>query len=258
MKITQQQLSEGITEELLNNLDFRIDGIKVQLEKDSEIVEVLKTGDSYFVIKQDGSYLKDSKGYKKISQYEAKIGLARYVLNHKEEYRDFINGKKTAVEIKNAYLHENKIRKEIERLKSKVDYALSALIKKMAEIGLYSPKIESYPIAKAMLSVEEENNPNQYKTKITMAENLVDDDFINLYEKLKSQSEKGENKDYDSLYRLFFQESGLPQIASFSYSKPQDIETLKKYFSRDCIESTLDMIKENSHLRNVAMFNLEK
>lgn len=96
-----------------------------------------------------------------------------------------------------------------------------------------------------------EQNGN-LEEEIIEAKRVVEFDwFEDSYNQIKGWFDAG---NYDDLYSYFFQD-GTFQIASF---QENEFDVMKKFFHREKLEETIESIRSNSHLENVAKFNVEK
>lgn len=234
---------EGLTKELLDSIPLKNIGNPVQLLPNDEPVNLLKNGTGFWV-SINGELLKDAKNnYLVVSNEEAVIGRARYLLNFKEQ-----------IEKQEGELYEQSkseaIKKEIERLKEltreKVKKHLSTAKFALQLAGKIEKEL-SYTLQKMIL--EQNNNLEE---AIIEANGLVENEsFEDSYNQIKELLDK---ENYDELYSYFFQ-GGLYQIAEF---KESEFDVMTKFFHRKKIDQTIENISSNSHLENVAKFNVEK
>lgn len=228
---------EGITKEFLSTLSVKKLGNPVQLLPNDEPINLIKCMAGFWV-SLDGEILKNEKNeYLVISDKEALIGRARYLLNFKDEIKS------------------QKIEQEIERLKNLVDKKLDYVLDQMEEILIYSGHIVPSGFKGTLYKIMEAEESQIMKRNKALE--IVDEETLKLYENLKNQKELNEKKDYNSLY-VFLIQKGLNEIASFDTTNPKHINALIRNFHRDKIESTIIEIQSSDHLYNIAKFNIEK
>lgn len=228
---------EGITKEFLSTLSVKKLGNPVQLLPNDEPINLIKCMAGFWV-SLDGEILKNEKNeYLVISDKEALIGRARYLLNFKDEIKS------------------QKIEQEIERLKNLVDKKLDYVLDQMQEILIYSGHIVPSGFKGTLYKIMEAEESQIMKRDKALE--IVDEETVKLYENLKKQKELNEKKDYNSLY-VFLIQKGLNEIASFDTTNPKHINALIRNFNRDKIESTIIEIQSSDHLYNIAKFNIEK
>jgi len=228
---------EGITKEFLSTLSVKKLGNPVQLLPNDEPINLIKCMAGFWV-SVDGEILKNEKNeYLVISDKDALIGRARYLLNFKDEIKS------------------QKIEQEIEGLKSLVDKKLDYVLDQMEEILIYSGHIVPSGFKGTLYKMMEAEESQIVKRNKALE--IVDDDTLKLYENLKNQKELKDKKDYNSLY-VFLIQKGLNEIASFDTTNLNHINALIRNFHRDKIESTIIEIQSSDHLYNIAKFNIEK
>lgn len=233
---------EGITKEFLSTISAKKLGNPVQLLLNDEPVNLVKCMAGFWV-SVDGELIKDKKNnYLVVSEKEAIIGRARYLLNFKEQ-----------IEKEEGSIYEEhlrvKIKEEIQRLKELTKEKVEKYLSEVKFLLQLSGKIETDLIfTLKKLTFEKEGNLEQ---EIIEAKRVVEIDwFIESYEQIKKWLEE---ENFDDLYSYFFQ-NGNYQIASFDES---NIDILVKFFHRDKLKKTIEEIGSNSHLENVAKFNVE-
>ena len=236
----QDQLDkEGLTKEFLSTIPKKPLLSPVQLSANDSPVNLINCATGFWV-SLNGEVFKDSKGaYLVISEKEAFIGRARYLLNFQDEIK------------------QKKIDKEVKRLKKLVDDELGKAVENLKRALIYEGSLFPESGFEGLVyKVEEEQRREMYKRNVEKAKELVTDKTLPTYELLCSQVDLEDKKDYDFLYSWFFQ-GGTYQIASFDNSA-SDMSTLVKFFHKDSIEETISEIGKKSHLENVAKFNIEK
>jgi len=248
-------IKEGITKDLLASINMDKQHSPVQLMPDETPVKLIKCGTGYWVMLEFGEYLKDEKNRLiVISDKDAKIGRARYMINY-------------ATEIEQERLDklEEAINSEMDILKAKVDEKLNSDIKKSREILVLAGKIELEGIEKILTDAVRQangsdpynlnsNDSYRYEQRAKIAKELATPEFEDSYKLLLRLKE---NTPYNSLYQQYFQE-GLPLVGSFQTNSPSDLEALKKLFSRSALDQTSDDMQNKDHLYMVAKVNVEK
>lgn len=228
---------EGITKAYLSTLNIKSLGNPVQLLPNDEPLKLLKCMGGFWVL-SEGSILKNEKNeYLVVSEKEALIGRARYLLNFSDEIK------------------QEKINQEVIRLKnltdSKLDYVLSNIEEALIYAGRINPPVLRAILCSQMVHLESE------KLKRERALEIVDDGVVDLFDRLKAQKDLGTLKDYNSLYDFLFQDNTM-QIASFELLNPNHMEALVRSFSATNILNTVIEIQSSEHLYNIAKFNIEK
>ena len=235
---------EGITKEFLSKLSINNLGSPVQLLPNDEPVKLVKCSTGFWVA-IDGEILRDKdNSYLVISNKEALIGRARYLLNFQDE------------------ILQHKIDSEIKRLKKVTDKALDEALDKLRGCLVYAGKIDpvgfeaiAHSIMKGDSSLAVDTV--DYNNKVEAAKEIADENTQELYNKLLHQKELEENKDYSSLYSFLIQK-GITEIASFDMNNQTEMNALTKFFHKDSLEKTIIEIKSSDHIYNVAKFNVEK
>jgi hypothetical protein len=234
---------EGLTKELLDSIPLKKIGNPVQLLPNDDPVNLVKCARGFW-ISINGELVKDAENnYLVVSDEAAIIGRARYLLNFKEE-----------IEKQTGKLYEaalsDKIKKETERLKELTHEKVKTCLGEIKFLLQLAGKIEtdlSFSLKKLVI---EENET--LEEAIIEANRVVEIDlFEESYHTLKKWFDEG---NYDDLYSYFFQ-NGAYEIANF---QENDIDVMRKFFRADKIDETLESIRSNSHLENVARFNVEK
>lgn len=234
--MTQSELNkEGITKEFLQKINVKTLQNPVQLEPNDEPVNLVKCG-SGFWISINGEMLRDkTNNYLVISDKEAQIGRARYLLNFKEQ----VVIDKEAKEIK----------KEVDRLIQLTKNKIEDHLKKYKFLLQTSGLIETDVIHSLRMSIISESEIESLKTK---AKELTQDEgYLKTYNYILNLYEL---KDWDNLYIWAFKD-GVPEIASF---ENKDVDALIDNFHKNKIDKTLEKMKNSSYLENVARFNLAK
>ena len=233
---------EGITKEFLSTISLKKLGNPVQLLPNDEPVTLVKCMSGFWV-SVNGQLIKDEKNnYLVVSDKEAVIGRARYLLNFKEQIE------KEEGAIFEEHL-KTKIKEEIENLKqitkSKVEKYISEKKFILQLAGILDTDL-FFTLKKIPLS---ENG--KLEEAIAEAKDIASqEDYLYSYETIKNWLEI---ENYDDLYSYFFQ-NGTYQIAEFNEN---NIDVMVKFFHRDKLEKTIEEIKTNSHIENVAKFNVE-
>lgn len=242
--MTQKELNnEGLTKEWLSQFSSKKLGNPVQLLPNDEPVNLLKCSTGFWV-SVNSELLKDAKNnYLVISDKEAIIGRARYVLNFSSEI-DAENNKikKEGIELA--------IKEEISNLQLTTKEQVKTWLSKIKSILQFAgelPEDFSFTFTKMM-----HNEKGDLEKHIEFAKEMVSGKgFKELYERVFYLFE---NQLWDNLYVMFYQE-GISEIANF---QEKDIDVLIKFFHRDKIQETISEINSKSHLENVARFNVEK
>lgn len=256
-KIDKKDLiKEGITDVFLKSFTMEHEYSPVQLRTGEGPVKLIRCLNGYWIMLEFGEYLKDEKRrLVVVSEKEAKIGRARYLLNFKEQ-----------IEIQKEEIYERRIQDEITRLKLQVDVKANDDLAKMRQILVMGGKIETVGLESILInSIENASGNNDpysinyhdhvtYTKRKELAKELATDEFLSAYEVLKNLIE---TKQYDILYQYYFQD-GLPLLATFNHDNPTHTAALIKNLHRDKIMQTIDQIQQKDHLYMVAKFNIDK
>lgn len=242
-KLPKDILEEGITIELLNKVQDSGKFSPAMMQKGDEPVTLIKANsESFWIQLEDGSFLKD-KG--KLMVFDLKtclIARARY-------WTLFSNVETAMGEKRREEAKQKEIDKEVERIKADVKKQAESVISKYREIEKYAGLIRN-----DFLDMIKNINPEGFRAKEEAAKQFISEN-PELKELINSIESKLTNEDFDSLY-ILLKTDGLPLIASID--NDNNLELLKRFFHRDKIEKTVDTIQHQNHIRNVAMFNVNK
>lgn len=232
-KVSTKDLNnEGLTKSFIQSIDMNLNYSPVQLQKGDEPCHLLKCNAGYWVKDENGGYLKDRKGQLFIvSEKEALIGRARYVLNHQSQ------------------IFEEKVQREVRQLEKKITDYLQPVLDKVRQAHIIVGNISSghtvlLDAFTTLLSEEER------QSRMNNAKGICQLMSIEKYEQYKSDIE---NKNFDDLYIMFIQQ-GIPELARYSMT---DIDSLKECFSSDSINGTLEHLKDKSHLYKIAYLKVK-
>lgn len=233
--ITQKQLDkEGITKDFLNSLDMRNSYSPVQLLPGDEPCRLLANGEGFWVKDEENdSYLKGKNGQLYVvTEKEARIGRARYILNFQEE------------------IFEEEVQKELKRLQKKVESYLTPVLEKVKEALIMTGHLTDglAIIRNAVFSMMSEEKKSEARKN---AEKIVE---LFPLEKYNIYKEKIDKKDFDDIYQHIFTD-GLPLLAEFHH---EDVEEAKNLLHADNIHNTLTSTEGKSHLYKVAYFNVKR
>lgn len=242
--MTQKELNnEGLTKEWLSQFSSKKLGNPVQLLPNDEPVFLLKCSTGFWV-SVNKELVKDSKNnYLVVSDKEAIIGRARYVLNFSSEI-DAENNKIKKEEIELA------IKEEVSNIQLITKEQVKNWLNKIKTILQFAgelPADSSFTFTK-MISNEE----GDLEKHIEFAKEMfAQEGFKDLYEKVYLNFA---NENWDWLYGFFFQ-NGNFEIANF---KEKDLNVMIKFIHREKLDETISEIISKSHIENVARFNVEK
>lgn len=222
-------LNEGITKEFMDSLNMVSDHSPAQLNVGDEPVSLLECKSGFWIV-SEGEILRDTQNkYIVISDREARIGRARYILNNQ------------------GLILEHKVQKEVDRLQKIAILKAKDYLKQMKGILEYTDEKDTlYIIMSAIDDGFEQKKEKAIKT--------ITPEFMQQFQKI---NEMVDSKDYDNMYISFCQE-GLPLITSYNMNSKTDINALIKSFHIDMLPQTLDEIKTHSHIYNVAKQNVLK
>lgn len=225
--------SEGIPAEFVDSVDLAKRFSPVQLEKEGNVVSLVKCSTGYWISPTPGVCLKENGKYVVITEKEAKIARARYLYVFKEQIK------------------EELINNEYERLKNQALTTAKDLLQKIKALLLTANLIERSDLYDLLHShlVEKECN---YEAKVAYAKEICEKhDLLSQYNNLKALID---NEDYDQMYISLVQE-GLPMLGSFDAS---NTEALKNIFHTSKVEHTLHELSKKGYLYTVAKINVEK
>lgn len=240
-KILEQ---EGIPQELVDSLSIKNLGNPVQLQKDDEPVYLHQSSKGFWVsVNQE--LVKDEKGQLLVvSNKDALIARARYLNSFEGEALAF------------------KIKLEVAKVKSEIDRKLDTIIQNMDTALFYAGKkgdTDSFSsIILSAMKNQAKANPHRVEVnealnqRISISEEVVTDDTVELYNKLVAQKELKADKDYDMLYNFIFPEKAH-LIASF---KKENWQVLVDKFSRHKLDQTIEEINSKPFIETVAEYKV--
>lgn len=243
--MAQKELEqEGITKEVLSETDISKAKFDAQLKKGDEPVTLFKCSQGFWVMVDFGEFLMDENGKRIIiSEKDAKVGRARYLINFREQIDEQVNK-----------VRDRKIQEEKERLIERAKAEAEKHLRTLRNYLMYAGELEdseNHEISNLLLEVEKQEAPEEYEAKREFIQ-ANKDRFKEAYDYL---NELLESEDYDRLYIALFQD-GMPLLASYSGGNVQDLESSPIH--ADKIEKTIEETKDKSHLWKLAMFNVEK
>lgn len=247
-KIPKSLISEGITIDLLHQLQMHGKLSPVQLMPKEESVKTVPTqrGAFFFIVLADGSTLKNKGVFIKKSRKEIIIARARYLLHNLD------------AEI------ESKIDKELESIKKDLDKTVTKIRENFGAVCMYADwekeETEDYSLlgrnilTKALIM---QISPGQTPPQVGLAKEFFRKNSRDEYKKeIDRLTDLQKSGDYETLYHLL-KNNGLPLIASFSHDNIAEMELLKKHFHRNTIDKTMDSIQKDS-LHFIARMRIEK
>lgn len=241
-KLPKDILDEGITIELLNKVQDTGKFSPAMMQKGDEPVTLIKANNEAFWIQlEDGSFLKD-KG--KLMVFDIKtciIARARYWTLFSDV--ETAMGDKRRSEAK-----EKEIEKEVKRIEENVKKEATEIVAKFREIERYAEDRED-----GLSGILKQLNPEMYKSRSDRAKQFIESS-PGIKEQIDSLEETLKAEDYDRLY-MMLKTNGLPLLTSFSI---ENMDFAKRFFHRDKIDETIETISTQSHIKNVAMFNVNK
>lgn len=245
-RISKELIEEGITIDLLNKVQDSGKFSPAMMQKGDEPVTLIKANnESFWIQLDDGSFLKDNG---KLMVFDIKnciIARARYWLLFSDV--EIAMSEKRKSEAK-----EKEIQREIERIQADVKRKAESYIKKFREIQQYAGVIESND--NILITITRSMNGELFKHKEDKAKEFIAENpnmsgFIDQIEKWIEES------DFDSLY-IAIENNGLPLITSMS--NEMAFKLLPKFFHASKVDSTIELIKSQSHIKNVEMFNVNQ
>lgn len=242
--MNQEELDkEGITKDILENINIKKLGNPVQLLPNDEPVNLLACAKGFWVL-INGEIIKDeANDFMVISKEVALIARARYLVNFKDQV------KKEQGEIYEKHLATS-IENEVQRLKALTKAKVDSFLSETKFVLQLNGLVEKDFISNLKeLSLKENGSLNEYAN---LAKEIASQEgFLKTYETI---SQWYKEEEYGNLYSFFFQ-NGTYEIASFD---EKDMDTMIKFFHRTKIQETIDEVAQSSHLANVARFNIEK
>jgi hypothetical protein len=241
--MTKELQQEGITQQLLDNLNMTNEYSPVLLNSDEAPTHLLKCSSGYWVKTVNG-YLRDSLNKMVIiPEKEARIARARYLLVNK-----------TQIEAERL---EKAIQAEVDRMKQQVNDQLGQLLPAYKECLMYANKLDPDAWFGIIDNHRRLTYPKAYEEYKAKKINAATDDMLAAYNQLTDWKEK---QDYDSLYMYLFQD-GLPLLATMTKTDDGQIKenALFEYFKAGNLENAIKFLTASpSHLYTVAKFNLMK
>lgn len=242
-KLSKDIISEGITIELLEKVQDSGKFSPAMFQAGDDPVTLIKANNLFFWVQlPDGSFLKDKRNLMTFDVKSCIIARARYWTLFSDVETSMDNSRKAAAK-------EKEINEEVKRITADVKNEAEEVIKKYREIesmaGVSKPDV--------FYSILKDLNPAMFEFKEKNAIQFITDNptfkgYVELLEtRLKSE-------DYDSLY-MSLKTDGLPLLASLSND---NLGILKQFFAPEKIVSTIELIKGQSHIKNVAMFNVNQ
>ena len=235
-KLPKDVMNEGITIELLDKIQRIGKMSPVMFQKGDEPVRLVKCNDLFFwVLLPDDSYLKNGNELMKFDLKTCIIARGRYWLNYSND------------EI------ESEIKNEIDKIKKELNKTASDMIEKFITIKRYAGFVEEKNNGLNIIDIIQSNFPQEYESRKKSAidflerNKTLETDINNIEDLLKKD-------DFNSLY-IILKSDGLPLLLSV---KNDELEVLTKYFHKDNIGNTIEMVKNKSHLELIARFNVEK
>jgi len=250
-KISKELIEEGISIELLHKVQQSGKLSPAMFQKGDDPVNLVRCNDDfYWVLLDDGKYLKDEKNQLiKFSLKTCIIARARYWLLFSDKEIEMDNKRKEEAK-------EKEIAKEIEKIKIELKEKVKDLNQRYDKLCRYAERKEQTGIASILNYMERDNDLENFELRKKSAieffnNNPTIDDFIC---KLNSDLQ---TENFDSLY-VSLETKGLPLLLSVNHNTDSGIELLKRFFHKDKIEGTIEMIKDKSHIECVAIFNVNK
>ena len=242
-KLPKELIEEGITIDLLNKVQDSGKFSPAMMQKGDEPITLIKANNEAFWIQlEDGTFLKDKGKLLTFGIKECIIARARYWT--------LFSGVETAMgEKRRSEAKEKEIDKEVRRIQEEVKKQAEEIVKKFRQIERYA----SEDVNDIFIMILKQESPLKYNALTTDAKNQLNSN-PNLKEQVDNIDLLLKEEDYDSLY-MILKTNSLPLIASISID---NMELAKRFFSKDKIEETIETIKGQSHIRNVAMFNVNK
>jgi len=245
-KLSPELLQEGITAELLDQVQDSGKLSPAILTPGGEPSILIKSNpESYWIQNQDGTFIKEGRELKKIDLKTCIIARARYWLLFSDSEIAKDNHRREK-------LKEREVQAEVEFIKR-------GITEKVKKIQSEFNRVErwAYNSQKSMEIIIMENvDPQQAKENheralAWMKQHPEEKKFVDQI------TQEYEAADFDSLY-LRFESDGTPLLFSTSFDDPKGMEVVKKLFSKDKIENTLEKIAGRSHIESVAIMKIER
>ena len=242
-KLSKELIDEGITIELLEKVQNSGKFSPAMLHPGDDPVTLIKANDSFFWVQlPDKTFLKDKRNLMTFDVKSCIIARARYWTLFSDIETSMDNERKAAAK-------EKEINEEVKRITADVKREAEEVIKKYRDIESTAGVSEA-GVFHLMLK---EINPEMFEFREKQAIQFIVDnptakDYVDSLEvRLKSE-------DYDSLY-MILKTDGLPLLASVSNN---NLGMMKQFFAPEKIVSTIELIQGQSHIKNVAMFNVNQ
>jgi hypothetical protein len=242
-KLPKDIIDEGITIELLNKVQYSGKFSPAMMQKGDEPITLIKANNEAFWIQlEDGSFLKDKGKLLTFGIKECIIARARY-------WTLFSDTENAMGDKRRSEAKEREINKEVLRIQTEVKKEAEEIIEKFREMERYAEDKEG-----GLSFIMKGLNPVWYQSRIDTAKQFIESS-PGIKEKIDSLEESLKAEDYDSIY-MMLKTNGLPLVVSFSIDN--DMDLAKRFFHKDKIDETIEIIKDQSHIKNVAMFNVNK
>lgn len=215
-RLTPDELSEGLTLELVNKIKLSRKCSPAMFRKGDEPVQLMECSKGYWVLTSDG-YLRDDKNNLIVfGERECQVARARYVMNFGEEEK-----RKAAANLLEIW--KNKVKHKLEELQGKIEYLTRASDEKSTEAMIRRIAIEQ---------VHHSERGNLVKAHQKDLELLP-----KLKELHQSLTEKYNNGEITYLLSYF----GLEHFnnpESFQLDSPEDMKTFKNTFNAQYIDES--------------------
>lgn len=246
-RISKELIKEGITIDLLNKVQNSGKLSPVMFQKGDEPVNLVRCNpDFYWVLLDDGAYLKDTKGLMKFDIKTCIIARARYLINYKD------------IEIK------NEIELEKKRIENELTKTVGVVIEnyetmKRWDNGDFFPNVSGINFMAAQFIYANDENRKEWETecKIKAKQFFTKFNEPGIGEFVSKLKTILSNNDFDSLY-MVLKTNGLPLLMSAKYDDKKDIDLMLQFFHKDNIDKTAELLNAQSHIENIAMFNVNK
>ena len=229
-KLPKEILEEGITLEDVNNPSFQTKCSPAILNKGEEIVSLIRNSSGQFwVMDSEGKQIRDGNNLFVVSEKEARIGRARYLLLHGEEEKKQERERfyRRVEEQCEQWIKE--IDREVETFYYDLQVAKCLLGCDFDNVENSLFTVESY------VGLLKQNNQSRFEREIEVAK-LQIEHRKEAYSEIKTYVEQN---DYHSLAKFFGKipknKMGYP-IFSANLNNDTEMQNFKKIFGSDAIE----------------------
>lgn len=237
---------EGITMELLTQVQNSGKFSPAIMYPDATPVTLIRAnGDAFWVQNIDGTFEKEGKKFRTYDLQTCIIARARYWLlfSDQEEEKDKERKEKAI---------QREVVAEMDKIKRRLIEKVKDIKQRYESITAWAYNADN----RMEIAILTNINPEEAKEKREAAKEWMKQhpEAGRYVEQISQELEEG---DFDSLY-IRFETDGVPLLFQTRYDDPAGMEVVKRLFSKDKLDNTLERIAGKSHLESVAIMAVEK